>query len=60
MQVERDKLRIKLDKLRSGKTFEELDEGLDLQVCFCKKLFMGCLVLAVSKSWMIPFLIWGF
>lgn len=39
MQVERDKLRIKLDQLRSGKTFEELDEGLDLQVYFCKKLF---------------------
>ncbi|KAG0613527.1 hypothetical protein M758_6G110100 [Ceratodon purpureus] len=30
-QVERDKLRIKLDQLRSGKTFEELDEGLDVQ-----------------------------
>lgn len=30
--MERDKLRIKLDQLRSGKSFEELDEGLDVQV----------------------------
>jgi len=30
--VERDKLRIKLDQLRSGKTFEELDQELDVQV----------------------------
>ncbi|KAG0626408.1 hypothetical protein M758_2G123600 [Ceratodon purpureus] len=30
-QVERDTLRIKLDQLRSGKTFEELDQGLDVQ-----------------------------
>ncbi|XP_024400613.1 kinesin-like protein KIN-4C isoform X1 [Physcomitrium patens] len=30
-QVERDKLRIKLDQLRSGKTFQELDDGLDVQ-----------------------------
>lgn len=50
MQVERDKLRIKLDQLRSGKTFEELDEGLDLQVHFCKKLFTVCLFLVVSRS----------
>jgi hypothetical protein len=32
LQVERDTLRIKLDQLRSGKTFEELDQGLDVQV----------------------------
>lgn len=49
MQVERDKLRIKLDQLRSGKTFEELDEGLDLQVYVCKKLFIVCLFLVVSR-----------
>jgi kinesin family protein 4/21/27 len=30
-QMERDKLIIKLDQLRSGKSFEELDEGLDVQ-----------------------------
>jgi kinesin family protein 4/21/27 len=30
-QMERDKLRIKLDQLRSGKSFEELDERLDVQ-----------------------------
>jgi hypothetical protein len=33
-QVERDKLKLKLEKLRAGNTFEELDEDADVQVCW--------------------------
>ena len=38
--MERDTLRIKFDQLRSGKTFEEVDQGLDVQVHHFSLKFM--------------------
>ena len=48
MKVERDKLRIMLDQLRTGKTFEELDRDLNSQVCLPKS-YSTCLSIKCSE-----------
>ncbi len=49
-QVERDKLKLKLEKLRAGKTFEELDEDADVQVCW---IFVAIRTHLIFVKWVL-------